>query len=80
MNTEMEIKDSDKTPSSVIDETEKINEIKWAVAYNLLFNQGVMPFSATLNDYYTANGHNLQFPYAPSLSGGGLGWGLKSQD
>ena len=29
---------------------------------------------------YTANGHNLQFPYAPSPSGGGLGWGLKSQD
>ena len=28
----------------------------------------------------TANGHNLQFPYAPSPRGGGLGWGLKSQD
>ncbi len=29
---------------------------------------------------YTANGHNLQFPYAPSPSGGGLGWGSKSAD
>jgi hypothetical protein len=29
---------------------------------------------------YTAKGHNLHFPVAPSPSGGGLGWGLKSQD
>ncbi len=31
-------------------------------------------------DDYTANGHNLHFPYAPSPSGGGLGWGSKSAD
>lgn len=54
VNIKMEIKDSDKTSSSVSDETEKINEIKRAVAYNLLFTQGVMPFSATPNDYYLA--------------------------
>ena len=29
---------------------------------------------------YTAKGHNLYFPYAPSPSGGGLGWGFKRQD
>jgi len=57
----MKTKDSDKTSSSsAVDETEKINEIKRAVAYNLLFNQGVMPFSATRNDYYMAVAHTVR--------------------
>ena len=33
-----------------------------------------------ISSRYTANGHNLHFPYAPSPSGGGLGWGSKSAD
>jgi len=54
MLSEAERTASDNTSSPAIDETEKINEIKRAVAYNLLFNQGVLPFSATRNDYYMA--------------------------
>jgi len=51
---------SNDKPSSVINETDKINELKRAVAYNLFYNQGTAPITATLNDYYMAVAHTVR--------------------
>ena len=47
---------SNDKPSSVKNETDKINELKRAVAYNLFYNQGTAPITATLNDYARSHG------------------------
>jgi starch phosphorylase len=51
---------SNDKPSSVKNETDKINELKRAVAYNLFYNQGTAPITATLNDYYMAVAHTVR--------------------
>jgi len=61
----MEIKKENEPASTLevsngIDEAEKVNELKRAVAYNLLYTQGVLPISATLNDYYLAVAHTVR--------------------
>ena len=47
-------------PSSVITENDKVNELKRAVAYNLFYTQGILPVTATLNDYYMAVAHTVR--------------------
>lgn len=37
-----------------------INELKRAIAYNLFYNQGMMPKAASMNDYYQAVAHTVR--------------------
>jgi starch phosphorylase len=58
--TEANPNGSNGNPSSVLNETDTINELKRAVAYNLLFTQGKLPITATFNEFYLAIAHTVR--------------------